>query len=381
MASIKLTNFTGQIEQTRRHIQYRFQRSHEALQARESLLLSRLDQIDTEYKLKSTIITNSMNSQEVDKSIEFIIDPSFEESIANLGTIKLIDTVLKRLPSHSKPIIPDYKSKQFPTAHSCGNSTSKGAGEFNSPRSLSVHRKTGNVYVVDRDNNRVQVFARSLLFLFMFSDGMNMPRGICIGRDKVFVSQYDGNCFNAYSIEGKLLGSVGVKGSGDGQFNSPLGLDTCSTTNNIYVCDRYNNRVQIFTNDLKFHTILGKYIFKSPRDVKVKRNKVFVLDCSDPCMFVFNSEHQLTNRLISRGDGKQTESSYYFDVDRVYNIIISDYQGHCVYVFDQKGEQLRIIGKEGQGIGEFYYPFGIALDSTGSIIVVCEKKNSCLQIF
>ena len=375
-----MTNFTAQIEQTRRHIQYSFQRYHEALQARESLLLSLLDNIETEYRLKDAQLTNSLSSQELGKFIEFRIDPLFEASIADLGAIKFVDNVLKP-PSHSKPVVPDYKAKQVPTAHSCGNSPSTGAGQFNSPRSLSVHRKTGHVYVVDRDNNRVQVFTRSLLFLLMFSDGMNMPRGICIGRDSVFVSQYDGHCFNAYNLEGKLLGSVGVKGSGEGQFNSPLGLDTCSTTNYIYVCDRYNNRVQIFSNDLKFHSVLGKDIFKSPRDVKVKRNKVFVLDCSDPCMFVFNSEHKLTNRLVSRGEGKQTESSYYFDVDRAYNIVLSDYQGHCVYVFNQKGEQLHRIGKEGQGVGEFYYPFGIALDSTGGIIVVCEKENNCLQIF
>ena len=382
MAGIKLANFKEQIEQTRRHVQYSFLRCHEALQMRESVLLSQLEQIETEYKLRNTQLTKSLNSQELEKSIEFTFDPFFEPSITNLGTIKLFAaSVIKRVPSHSKPTISDYKAKQLPTAHSCSNSSAKGAGEFNSPRSLAVHRKTGHIYVVDRDNNRVQVFTRSLLFLFMFSDGMNTPRGICIGKDRVFVSQYDGHCFNAYSLEGNLLGSVGVKGSGEGQFNSPLGLDTCATTNNIYVCDRYNNRIQVFSNDLKFHSILGKGIFKSPRDVKVKRNKVFVLDCSDPCMFVFNSEHQLTDRLISRGEDKQTESCYYFDVDRACNIIMSDYQGHCVFVFNQKGEELHRIGKEGQGVGEFYYPFGIALDSLGGIIVVCEKDTSCLQIF
>ena len=60
---------------------------------------------------------------------------------------------------------------------------------------------------------------------------------------------------------------------------------------------------------------------------------------------------------------------------------MSDYRNHCVYVFNQEGEQIHKFGKEGQGIGEFYQPCGVALDNTGRIIVVCEKDTNCLQFF
>ena len=60
---------------------------------------------------------------------------------------------------------------------------------------------------------------------------------------------------------------------------------------------------------------------------------------------------------------------------------MSDYLNHCVYVFNQEGEQIHKFGKEGQGIGELYYPWGIALNNTGHIIVVCEKNTNCLQFF
>ena len=52
-----------------------------------------------------------------------------------------------------------------------------------------------------------------------------------------------------------------------------------------------------------------------------------------------------------------------------------------MYVFNQEGEQIHKFGKEGQGIGEFYQPCGIALDNTGRIIVVCHKDTNCLQFF
>ena len=122
-------------------------------------------------------------------------------------------------------------------------------------------------------------------------------------------------------------------------------------------------------------------LLEYPCDVKVTRERVLVLAETDPCMFVFNSDHFLTNRLISRGDGKQTNRPFSSDIDREYNIIMNDYSNHCVYVFNQAGEQIHKFGNKGQGIGEFYLPWGIALDNTGRIIVVCRKGNNCLQFF
>ena len=147
------------------------------------------------------------------------------------------------------------------------------------------------------------------------------------------------------------------------------------------MCDDSNNRVQILTEELKYHSMLGIGLFTHPRDIKVTRDRVLVLDVSDPCMFIFNSEHLLINRIITRGSGKRTSSSYSFDIDRDYNIMMSDFSNHCVYVFNKEGEQIHKFGNQGQGIGEFYYPYGIVLDNTGRIIVVCEKDTNCLQFF
>ena len=184
-----------------------------------------------------------------------------------------------------------------------------------------------------------------------------------------------------YELEGKLIKSVGSKGNRRAQFKYPLGLDVSDRNNNIYVCDCYNHRIQILTKELKYHSMLGIDLLKHPLDVKITRDRVLVLDSSDPCMFVFNSDHVLTNRLITCGVGKQTRNSFCFDIDREYNIIMSDYANHCVYVFNQDGEQIHKFGKRGQGIGEFFHPYGIALDNTGRIIVVCEKNTNCLQFF
>ena len=285
-------------------------------------------------------------------------------------------------PPHVKPVVPDYKTKQLPTAYFCKKSSEqKSLGELNHPRSLAIHYKTGNIYIADLGNHRVQVFSCNGDYLFMFSDKINGPVGICISQNKVFATQYTGHCINMYELEGKLIKSVGSEGNGEVQFQNPHGLDISDRNNNIYVCDCFNHRIQILTEELKYHSMLRIDLLKYPYDVKVTRDRVLVLADDDLCMFIFNSDHVLTNRLITRGDGDQTNSPCCFDIDREYNIIMSNSNNHCVYVFNQEGERIHRFGKKGQGIGDFYGPYGIALDNTGRIIVVCHKDTNCLQFF
>ena len=420
-AQVKL-DFPEQIKESRKKIRDSFKRSHEALQVRENILLFHVDEIEKEYNSKTqemnklvealnratlqceetlaankltdvteilrTVIDNKIQelTADTDTSIEFEWDNLFETGIEQLGSIKLNSQTMisptSIFPPHVKPVVPDYKTKQLPTAYCCKKSSvQKSPGELNSPRCLAIHYKTGNIYIADTKNHRVQVFSCNGDYLFMFSEKMNGPVGICISQNKVFVTVWNGNCINMYELEGKLIKSVGSEGNGEAQFKHPYGLDVSDGNNNIYVCDRYNHRIQILTKELKYHSMLGIDLLKYPNDVKVTRDRVLVLAENDPCMFLFNSDHVLTNRLITRGVGKQTNFPSRFDIDREYNIIMSDYLNHCVYVFNQEGEQIHKFGKEGQVIGEFYHPCGIALDNTGHIIVVCRKNINCLQFF
>ena len=420
-AQFKL-DFPKQIKESRKKIRDSFKRSHEALQVRENILLSRVDEIEKEYNSKTQemnkllealnkemkqceenlsankltdvtkIVRTAINKKiqeliaDTDTSIEFEWDNIFETGIEQLGSIKLnIQTMISPtsiFPPHVKPVVPDYKTKQLPTAYFCKKSSKqKYPGELNYPSSLAIHYKTGNIYIADLGNHRVQVFSCNGEYLFMFNEKMNKPVGICISQNKVFVTQFSGHCINMYELEGKLIKSVGSEGNGKAQFNHPLGLDVSDRNNNIYVCDCNNHRIQILTEELRYHSMLGIDLLKYPRDVKVTRDRILVLANDDPCMFVFNSDHVLTNRLITRGDDEQTNDPCCFDIDKVYNIVMSDLNNHCVYIFNQKGEQIHKFGKKGQGIGEFYSPYGIALDNTGRIIVVCEKNTNCLQFF
>ena len=203
MASKEIVSeFLGQIQESRKKIRDCFKSAHEALRIRENLLLSRVDTIESEYKSKSqrmNILVESLNQHKslasdsltdnelvdtykqihsvVDtkitelkkqkaKSIEFEWDNQFDIVLEKLGSIKLdgqfIISPNNTFPPHIKPVVPNYRCKQLPTAYFCNKSSSeKSPGEMNCPMCISIHYNTGNIYIADEYNHRVQVFTSS----------------------------------------------------------------------------------------------------------------------------------------------------------------------------------------------------------------------------
>ena len=89
-----------------------------------------------------------------DTKIEFVWDNLFETDIEQLGSIKLNDQMnispTRTFSLQVKSVVPDYKTKQLPTAYRCKKSSDKKVpGELNYPRCMSIHYKTGNIYIAD----------------------------------------------------------------------------------------------------------------------------------------------------------------------------------------------------------------------------------------
>lgn len=79
------------------------------------------------------------------------------------------------------------------------------------------------------------------------------PTNIALAKDgSIYASDGYGNArVHKFSADGKLLFSWGEPGSGPGQFNLPHGI-ALDDAGRVYVADRENSRVQIFSPDGKF---------------------------------------------------------------------------------------------------------------------------------
>ena len=123
-------------------------------------------------------------------------------------------------------------------------------GEFVYPWGVTCD-STGNVYVADSGNNRIQVFTASGKFLRKFGchgKGVELgwPVGVTVdSRGMVFVSERDSHRVSVFTAEGQFVTSFGQHGAKPGEFDKPtsLAVDDYDT---LYVCDILNDRVQIY---------------------------------------------------------------------------------------------------------------------------------------
>ncbi|GIT02223.1 MAG: hypothetical protein CM1200mP27_08480 [Chloroflexota bacterium] len=89
----------------------------------------------------------------------------------------------------------------------------------------------GNVYVSDRDNNRIQVFDSQGKFLrkwggFGSGDGeLRWPQGIAISNDgNVYVSDRGNDRIQVFDLQGGFIRKWGATGNGDGDLRFPQGM-------------------------------------------------------------------------------------------------------------------------------------------------------------
>ena len=214
-----------------------------------------------------------------------------------------------------------------------------------------------------------------LKYLYKFGDEkgegkMYYPRGLLIRNNKIFVSHNDS--ILVYQLDGKFVSRIGSYGSGELQFNCPWGLSTDESNNDIYVCDSYNDRIQILSGDLQYQSEFGRDTLHYPRDVKLYRDNIFILDRSNPCLHIYDRDLVLQKSVVTRGDGQPVINPYFFFVDKFGCILISGRDSNTILILNSKFQFIHKISVS--------KPMGITMDKEYRIIVVCHTAM-CLRIF
>ena len=405
-------SFLSHVERVRSEIRTKFLRAHKILQEREADLLAELQRLVDEYTGDGITqqITELLESKDaLRKTIKGNENKEFlEQELANIdGRIKELETKLQRAKYTYKSVslewdveldkklsvagdirlnavkegIRDYKEIGEPVVVFGKRSKEMGSspGVFWCPGGIAINPENNSIYICDLGYNRVQVYNKSFEFVFQFSDKMKTPICICIKQNKVYVTQYNSHCLNVYSTEGKYLNSVGVKGKKELEFDIPGGLDISTDRDRIYISEYENARVQCLTLNLKFNSFIEDIFGAS--DVKLTSNEIIVLSLRNPCVSLYTYSHQLIRSMIPTGKGNPVLIPFHLILDEAANILITDIERHCVFVFSFGGELIHTFGREGEKRGEFIKPTGIAIDSQRRIIVSSDNPNHCIQIF
>jgi DNA-binding beta-propeller fold protein YncE len=144
----------------------------------------------------------------------------------------------------------------------------EGNGQFLRPAGVAVNQGTGDLYVVDFDRHRVQRFGRPEVrdeFEIGFGtfgggvDQFEFPIGIAIDEatGQVFVADTGNSRIQRMSADGFPLGRFGRNGSAEGEFDQPLGI-AIDRNRNVVVADTQNHRIQILDQDGNVVRVFGR---------------------------------------------------------------------------------------------------------------------------
>lgn len=166
-----------------------------------------------------------------------------------------------------------------------------GAGKFVTPHGIEID-SDGNIWLADVGLHQVFKFTREGELLLTLGEAgvsgnddqhFNMPTDIAVLPDgTLYVTDgYGNNRVMVFSPAGVLKDIWGnEQGKEPGQFHLPHSIDIDSD-NRIYVADRSNKRIQIFSSDGQFIEQWLNPEWGTPYAIKFLNNEIFILDGGD----------------------------------------------------------------------------------------------------
>ena len=172
------------------------------------------------------------------------------------------------------------------------------------------------VYLVDRDAHQILKYTTDGELVASIGDRdraslqkpFNHPADICVAPSgEMYVADgYGNSCIHRFSPDGVYISSFGSPGRGPGQFLVPHSI-RAANDGRLYVADRENNRVQVFSGDGEF---LDQWTdFKCPMGVHIDANQTVYVTDQIPRISILDLE----GNLLARGRTFENAHQVYTD--------------------------------------------------------------------
>ncbi len=160
------------------------------------------------------------------------------------------------------------------------------------------------MYLVDRDAHQILKYASTGVLLSTIGvrdraalqAPFNHPADICVAPSgELFVADgYGNSSVHRFAADGTFIASFGSPGRGAGEFIVPHSVRV-SADGRVYVADRENNRVQVFTADGQF---LDQWTdFKCPMGIHIDAGQTVYVSDQVPRLSILD----LDGNLLARG--------------------------------------------------------------------------------
>lgn len=199
-------------------------------------------------------------------------------------------------------------------------------------------------------NNNTFVFRSAELALYLYDDKFKLIKKV-LGVDnqlievygmacdsiknRIYITDYQNDQVIMMDSELKKVKAVGIQGTEKCEFDTPAGI--CYENNYLFVCDRKNKRIQVFTSELEFDElynleyepcfikVIGSVACVSP--ISHNYNYIYFYD-SDNFTIKFKYEGHI-GRISAIG-------SYFYEFSFNGKIYVYDDQGNMLTHFEKK---------------------------------------------
>ena len=227
---------------------------------------------------------------------------------------------------------------------------------------VAVDEAVGHIYVTSAVYGGVLVYDLDGKYQFgIRKDGVNgqekfgTAMGVAVGRGgNIYVSDYNGPTISIFDFTGKPVGTINIDTAKMPEYNEALRNHatnhaiSIAKDGRIYICDPAVNAIHVYSADNKHITD-----FRGAKDAA--------------------EEKKFHTRLLMNGPA-------YSAVLNNGDLAVVDSGAARVDVLGKDGHLVNHIGKYGNGVGEFYFPSGVAVDKKGDVFVGLGQSPN-IQVF
>lgn len=167
------------------------------------------------------------------------------------------------------------------------------SGAFSSPAGVAVQQSTGDVYVADQGNGRVEKFTAGGEFILAFNGpvaGSFSPAAVAVSPSSgdVCVADQANNAVDIFSSTGAYISQLDATATPAGAFSSPSGVAVDPSNGDVYVADSGNVVIDVFSSTGVYLTQFGSGTLAYPTGVAVDGDSnVYVADAGYASLFKY----------------------------------------------------------------------------------------------
>jgi len=248
----------------------------------------------------------------------------------------------------------------------------QGAGMFNDPRSIGVDQ-SGNIYVGDYEDGRVQVFDSQGNFLRLINIGDTYLQGLAVRPNGTLYLSYDGEIWIYDGDTGKQVGKIARS---DQQYFESIAL---GADGSLVTVSRGEDILRFGGDgnlDMEIPAAISSISGDSELNTLVAVDglgNIYALGTFNEAVFIFNPAGDFKDRFggesegpVSGQDPGHFQAPDTITVDGYGRVFVSDIWG--IQVFDSQGQYLDSIDIEGVA-------FGMAVDLKNDLYIASNAKK------